>query len=133
MQKAENSQISINDNSILREQDLAHFTGSENWYRHSLFRQFLYTDGVQYAAEKGGAYWLIDKILACQSCVSALARKSMCCWKLTLNDKGQGARLVCTDGNYNQIYSEDIAFTDFPLKRIELWFQNNVLFLPSEY
>jgi hypothetical protein len=76
--------------NILREVDLEQFTGSENWYRHSLFRQFLYTDGVQYAAEKGGAYWLIDKILACQSCVRALAREPMCCWKLTLNDEGQG-------------------------------------------
>jgi len=117
----------------LCEQDLNQFTGSENWYRYSVFQPFTYTDGVQYVAEKGGAYWLLDKIFACQSCVPGLAKEPMCFWELTLNKEGQGARLVCTDGNCNQLYAENILFTDFPLKKIKFYFQNNVLFLPSEY
>jgi len=32
--------------------DLAHFTGTGEWYRHGLNRRMLYTDGVQYLAEK---------------------------------------------------------------------------------
>lgn len=122
-----------NTKETLREQDLRYFTGSENWYRHSPFSKYLYTDGVQYVAEKGGAYWLLDKIFACISCVSGLAKEPLSCWKLTLNDEGQGARLVCTDANYTELYAENILFTDFPLKKIEFFFQNNVLFLPSEY
>ena len=40
------------DKTPLRKEDLIQFTGSETWYRHPLFRQFLYTDGAQYVAEK---------------------------------------------------------------------------------
>lgn len=122
-----------NHPGTLREQDLREFTGSENWYRYSPFQPFLYTDGVQYVAEKGGAYWLLDKIFSCQSCVPGLTDEPMCFWELTLNTEGEGARLVCTDGNCQQLYAENILFTDFPLKKIKFYFQNNVLFLPSEY
>jgi hypothetical protein len=33
--------------------------GSENFYRHSLSRKFIYSDGVQECAE-AGCYWLLD-------------------------------------------------------------------------
>ena len=117
----------------LKEEDLIQFTGSENWYRHSLFRNFLYTDGVQYLAEIGGAYWLIDKIFSCHACVAKIEGEEFCVWDLNLKQDGQGARLVCTDGNDTELYAENILFTDFPLKTIRLFFQNNTLLLPSEY
>ncbi len=117
----------------LREEDLIQFTGSENWYRHRLFRKYLYTDGIQYLAEVAGAYWLMDKIFSCHACVAKLEGEEFYVWDLTLNNDGQGAKLICTDGNDNKLYSENILFTDFPLKHIRLFFQNNTLFLPSEY
>lgn len=40
----------------LTQSDLAHFTGSERWFRHSMVRHILYTDGAQHVAEHGGAY-----------------------------------------------------------------------------
>jgi len=46
--------------------ELQHFTGSEKFYRHPLFRIFVYTEGVQFLAEKAEAYWLIDYILSNQ-------------------------------------------------------------------
>jgi uncharacterized protein DUF6876 len=46
--------------------DLAQFTGAEQWYRHSINRKVLYTDGAQYVAEHGGAYWLLDEIALIQ-------------------------------------------------------------------
>ena len=48
------------------ESDLAQFTGSENYYRHSLNRKFMHTDGVNYLAEKAGAFWLVDLIASHQ-------------------------------------------------------------------
>jgi hypothetical protein len=51
----------------LSKTDLAQFTGTENWYRHALVRKVLYTDGVQYVAEHGGAYWLLDEIAISQT------------------------------------------------------------------
>jgi hypothetical protein len=35
---------------------LAHFTGSQNFYRHSLVREVLYTEGVEYVADTAGAH-----------------------------------------------------------------------------
>ena len=46
--------------------DLVHFTGTETWYRHPLNKKVLYTDGAQYVAEAGGAYWLLDEIACAQ-------------------------------------------------------------------
>jgi hypothetical protein len=46
----------------LTKSDLSQFTGSEQWYRHGLVRDVLFTDGAKYVADAGGAYWLIDKI-----------------------------------------------------------------------
>ena len=117
----------------LREHDLRYFTGSENWYRHSLYRKSLYTDGVQCVAEKGEAYWLLDKIFMCAHCVPGLKDELFLVWNLVLDAEGQGARLVCSDGNCEELYGENILFTDFPLKKIKFYFQNNVLLLPSEY
>ena len=42
--------------------DLRQFTGSEHWYRHSLNRAVVYTDGAKYVADQVGAYWLLDEI-----------------------------------------------------------------------
>ena len=50
----------------LSKSDLAQFTGSENWYRHGINRNVLYTDGAQHVAEHGGAYWLLDEIAIIQ-------------------------------------------------------------------
>lgn len=121
------------DQTPLRAEDLRYFTGSENWYRHSLFTRFTYTDGAHYVAEKGGAYWLLDKIFACQMCVPGLSDEPFIVWDLVRDPDGEGAKLSCTDGNCNPLYSETIVFTDFPLERIRFFFQNDVLFLPSEY
>jgi hypothetical protein len=50
----------------LSKSDLAQFTGSENWYRHGINRNILYTDGAQHVAEHGEAYWLLDEIAIIQ-------------------------------------------------------------------
>lgn len=117
----------------LTEADLAQFTGTSQWYRHPLFRKYLYTDGVQCVAEKGGAYWLIESIFAYQGSQKEVQGEGFLVWKLTLNDEGHGAVLSCEDGNLNQLWSTEIEFTDFPLKSITFWCIDNVLILPSEY
>ena len=45
----------------LSKSDLTQFTGSENWYRHGINRNVLYTEGVQYVAEHGGAQAAYDE------------------------------------------------------------------------
>jgi len=117
----------------MNKEDLRQFTGTENWYRHSLFRRYLYTDGVQYVAEQGGAYWLIDKIFACTAHIEKLACEEFLVWDLIRNHETESAKVICTDGNCNELYREEIDFTDFPLRSIKFYFTDNVLLLPSEY
>ena len=115
----------------ITEADLHQFTGTESYYRHSLFRKVLYTDGVQFVAEQAGAYWLIDAIAAAQYGESRVQAEEFQVWRLTVEPTHRG-RLTCEDGDYNVVYTQDLDFTTFPLASIELFFENNVLYLPSE-
>lgn len=111
---------------------LQQFSGTEQWYRHSLARHILYTDGVQYMAEHGGAYWLIDEIALAQHRTSNLARKPFQVWRLTVH-ADHSAMLTCDDGNEQLLRRKTIAYTDFPLAEITLYVTNQVILLPSEY
>jgi hypothetical protein len=111
--------------------ELSQFTGSETFYRHAINRKCVYTEGVQYMAEKAGAYWLLDEILLIQPYEAALKAEDFQVWTLSV-DADESAQL-CTDGNDRQLYAKRIPWTDFPLPRIELWFANNTLYLPSEH
>jgi hypothetical protein len=53
-------------------ENLRHFTGSENWYRHSLNPTVLYTDGAKHVADTAGAYWLLDEIALAQQYENAV-------------------------------------------------------------
>jgi hypothetical protein len=116
----------------LSKSDLAQFTGSENWYRHSINRNVLYTDGVQQVAGHGGAHWLLDEIAIVQLYNKALAAEEFQVWKLTVGSD-LSETLSCDDGNDNILFTKEIAFTDFPLDEITLYYANNVIHLPSEY
>jgi len=113
--------------------DLSQFTGSENWYRHNLNREILYTDGAQYLAEAGGAYWLIDEIALANAFKPQVKAEDFQVWTLTREAKGSGAMLVCDDGNGRIVYSKRIAFTDFPLDSIKLYCEGGTILLPSEH
>lgn len=122
----------------LTESDLRQFTGTEQWHRHGLMRNILFTDGVKFLAEKAGAFWLIDKIATLQL-ESKIRAEDFQVWRLMV--KGSSATLTCDDGDKIGvggskpilIHSEEIAFTDFPLDKIELWVEGDVILLPSEH
>ena len=112
--------------STITKADLKQFTGTEQYYRH--LKGIVYTDGVKYLAEKAGAYWLIDLVASYQPLDVEFQ-----VWKLRKN--GDSYIAECTDGNDNLVRSQDIPYTDFPqdMMPFELYFQNGVIFLPSEY
>lgn len=116
----------------LTKSDLMQFTGSEQWYRHGMVRDVLYTDGVQYVAETAGAYWLIDEIAFAQRGNRRVAAEEFQLWKLAVNP-GHTARLACEDGKGRVVFSKAIEFSDFPLPEIVLYFTNKTILLPSEY
>ena len=116
-------------NNTITQSDLSRFTGTEHYYKHPL-SGYVYTDGVQYLAEKAGAYWLLDKILITTRYKKKLQEWGA--WILTVNED-KTALLICDDGNGNILHKEKLDYTDFPLDRIECWFENGVLILPSEH
>jgi len=122
----------MSNTKTLTAEDLHHFTGSENWYRHSLNRKVLYTDGAQYLAQHGGAYWLLDSIAIAQAHVKAVKAEQVQVWTLKVNPDST-ALLTCDDGNGHVVYDQSIPFTDFPLPEVKLYFCNNVIMLPGEY
>jgi hypothetical protein len=116
----------------LTDADLSQFTGSENWYRHALNRNVLYTDGVQFLADRAGAYWLLDEIAIIQPYDKRVAAEEFQVWKLAVRSD-RTATLTCEDGNGNIVFTKQIEYTDFPLDQFTLYFANNVIYLPTEY
>jgi len=53
-------------------------------------------------------------------------------WKLTVNED-RSALLICERDRGDLVVSQEISFTDFPLKQITLYFERGVLLLPSEH
>ena len=113
--------------------ELAQFTGTTTYYSHPLGLR--YTDGVQYLAERGGAYWLLDAIASWQGDERVSQDpmlQQMQFWRLTVNDD-RSALLVCDRDKGDMAVSQEIAWTNFPLEQITLYCQQGVLLLPSEY
>jgi len=110
---------------------LKHFTGSEQWYRHSLVRSIVYTDGARRVAEAGGAYWLLDEIALAQH-AAKIAAQEFQVWSLAVAED-RSAELACEDGDGHTVFRKKIPFTDFPLARIQLYFTNKTILLASEY
>jgi hypothetical protein len=122
----------MTDTKTLTKADLIQFTGGEQWYRHAMVRDVLYTDGVKYVAETAGAYWLIDEIAFAQRFDKLLAAEEFQLWKLNVNPD-HTAMLTCEDGNGGVVFTKAIEYTDFALEGITLYFMNKTILLPSEY
>lgn len=121
--------------------DLTQFTGTDIWFRHSLARNVVYTEGVKYMADKAGAHWLVDKIATINAPygIEQVRAEPFQAWKLKVT--GNTAILTATDGGKEgndpkEIYREEITYTDFPLDEIDLWVEVGecpVILLPSEH
>jgi hypothetical protein len=111
--------------------ELGHFTGSETIYRHSIFRKFVYTEGVQYVAIQAGAYWLLDYIFSKQE-FNAIRKEPFQVWIIEVQEDSS-AIFKIEDGNKKEVVRFNIPFTNFPLKTLSLWLVNGTLLLPSEY
>ncbi len=110
---------------------LAHFTGTERYYRIS--RRHLLTDGTKYLAEKAGCFWMMDAIA---SHVSEIGTHD---WfvQVKVQVHGGQATLIYDDGNGNELARQEIPYTDFPMEAVSLYAcwdgEHWVIMLPSEY
>jgi hypothetical protein len=120
--------------------ELKQFIGTENYYRHSLVRKLLYTDGVQYFAEKAGAYWLID-IIGIIAIEMYRFKQDFCL--IHVVSKDNEAKIAAqTDSGVPNFYEKTIDYTDLPEGDYQFYLQegsidgintNYILMLPSEY
>lgn len=87
---------------------------------------------MQYLAEHGGAYWLLDAIAIAQVHIPVVAAQEFQVWTLKINPNAT-ALLTCDDGNGIIVYDQSMSFADFPLPEVKLYFCNDVIMLPGEY
>lgn len=130
----------------INQTELAYFHGTEQYHKSNMFSgdRLIHTDGVQYVAENGGAYWLLDLIAShygsvAQWCVNCGGFATI---TLRKNKSGNGARVRVGDGNGNEKTLQMVPFTDFPFDELgnnefKMFIQNDgsrlVMMLPSEY
>jgi hypothetical protein len=123
--------------------DLHQFTGDLQRYQHPLHPKVIYTPGVQFLAERGQAYWLIDAIASyfgSPQMEGAMAKDprlaSLQFWRLTVTD-GSALLIAEADAGEEPFIRQEIAFTDFPLDIVEIWAGYDgsrwTLYLPSEH
>jgi hypothetical protein len=110
--------------------DLSQFYGTENYYKTFLFNPHLkHTDGVQYFAEKAGAFWFLDIIAT--EIYPKTKNEPFIVITLTVND-GK-AKILADDGNDKRIFQKNVSYTDCPDGEYRFYLADNVLMLTSEY
>lgn len=123
---------------------LRQFTGDLERYRHPLNRSVIYTPGLHYVAEQGGAYWLIDALAltygtpAMKRAIAADERlASLQFWRLDVRQDRSAVLIMRADSGVPPAITQKIPFTDFPLEQIDIWAgfdgQHWTLYLPSEH
>lgn len=129
-------------------QELNQFTGTETWHRHPYNRRLLWTDGVEYFADKARAFWFIDAIaLGVHGrrgpVPDAVPGKDTFAVVLLRSKNEEGSIEVRSDYDEHdktvgtKLYKANIPFTDCPEGVWKFFLQhdgeNVVLMLPSEY
>jgi hypothetical protein len=129
--------------------DLNGFTGCDQWTRHWMDRNLLYSEGMAHVAEHagGGAFWLLDAIASHEvgPTITALRQADpdfdfLHFWYLHVDTEKHAAVLECkVDSDQPAVVTQEIPLTDFPLSELTVFVGNDgpgtptKLFLPSEY
>jgi len=92
--------------------DLSQFYGSENFYRHGLVRNLIYTDGIKFLADEVGGYWFID-VVASYLHKPEVKAEPFQLWSIKLN--GEGCIITMrADTNEPPVVEQEIPYTSFP-------------------
>lgn len=128
----------------LTKHDLSQFHGDLVRYQHTLNRRVIYTLGVQYVAEAGGAYWLIDAIasyLTPGGLMEPIRQDGRIAelqfWTLTVLEDRSALLEARADSPCEPFVRQQIPYTDFPLESVSIWAGYDgvrwTLYLPSEH
>src|SRR5512135_3493951 len=86
----------MNNVNAITEAALSAFYGSETFYKHSLVRNVIFTEGCAFLSLNGAA-WLIDEIAIVQN-TKTLIGEGFQSWKLLVDSGSSSAVLTATDG-----------------------------------
>ena len=128
----------------LTQEALSQFTGDLDRYRHSLNRSAIFTPGVKFMADSGGAYWLVDAIASYlrPAYLKPLIERDprigeLHFWKLTVAADRTAALEARADSGEEPFIRQAIEYTDFPLASVDIWAAYDgthwTLYLPSEH
>ena len=123
--------INMETKVIEIQNELRQFCGTEQYHKLTL-GSLKGTDGVAYLCERVSCYWLIDIIASVQPMLKRKGGDEFQVWTLKVNLKDHTAVVRCSDGNENELYVQEIGYTDFPLEEIVLFCTNDVVMLPGE-
>lgn len=119
--------------------ELSQFIGTEQWCRHAINRNLIYTDGVKFFAENGGdhgAYWFLDKVACEITPLLKRQKEAFACITLRVNIQEE-AIIIATDGNEASLAAYDIHYTDMQAGDWKFYLIDDgthiTLLLPGEY
>lgn len=118
----------------LREALAGYYCTEQYHYLPYHFPRMNYTDGVKAMARKVGAYWLLDLIQSHFTKVMAtdsLSRFALV--RLESKEDGSAEFTIREDSHFQPVVRQSIAITDFPVGTFEMYIENGILLLPSEY
>ena len=111
--------------SILRQ-----FIGTEHYYK-SIVPAMVYTDGIQYLAEKTGAHWLID-LVASYNTLKFKSKYRFQVWTIEIAEDKSCIVYCREDTEDPRIVEQKIVYTDFPMD-FEFFVVDGVMMLKTEY
>lgn len=130
--------------SKLTHHDLQQFTGDLMRYQYPLNKRVIYTPGVKFVADQGGAYLLIDEIALSFGTAEmrrAMARdprlETLQFWRLDVNNDRSARLTARADSGVESFINRRIPYTDFPMEYVDIWAGHDgrywTLYLPSEH
>ncbi len=106
------------------------FSGTENYYATLTCR---ITDGMKAVLEAAGAGWLVVDIGAYSIKKQFNRTHPIIFWVLKVKDDHTADLEAWDDIPGNRLFKKHYSFTDFPVGEWKFYYQQGVLFLPSEY
>lgn len=125
-------------------EQLNEFRGDLIRFRHGINSRVIYTPGVRFLAEEGGAYWLLDVIASyltpdfLQPAAEDDPRiLDLHFWRLDVAPDCSAVVRATADIGCPAFVTQRIPYTDFPLEGVSIWagFDGRLwtLYLPSEH
>jgi len=112
-------------------QSLGHFIGTERYYPHWT-KSIRWTDSIQFLCEEAKAYWLMD-IVASYQMHKKVRNARFQLWKIKMNPDDTALVTMQEDTGQPYLVSQEIPYTDFPLKEFEFYCIDGVCMVKSEY